>query len=559
MEIDKIFTAGAKLFLLWTLLLLTHTKSVNGRINLYINRSHVKELIGIDGDLYYIRDDVENKNAIAFPIHVPVTVDHVRYLWQNKLSPVKEKVEYSVTVSSLDSDILKSPKLSIPTRGKLPTLDEGEFNVTLRCRKFDNSNGRVHLVLNISSVRGVSSLNFSLIKLCNSFNDAEPWKRPNLIRKLTKPVKYDDNKEDDKKEFYIAVGVGSSIFLFLATVIAFLHINSMPKPKDDSKPTVVEATDAQVPPVPHQLPANLTNVIRAERQRKEVMTILNDIKIQPHLLTLGNTVQEGSFGRAYMGTLTMPDTGEEIRVLAKSVIELASQEQVTLFLLESSLLKRTNHHNVLPLMHVCLDGTTTPITIYPYMNRGNLKNYLRLTRTSEPLSKPLTTRDIVLMAVQVANGLQYMSRRRIVHKDVATRNCVVDEDLHVKVCDNALSRDFFPGDYHCLGDNDNRPVRWMAAESIEFNKFLSASDVWSYGVLLWELTSLAQTPYANVDPFEMLQYLQSGFRLPQPAQCPDDLFTVMACCWALSPEERPQFPQILGHLEAFFETLNAFI
>ena len=78
-------------------------------------------------------------------------------------------------------------------------------------------------------------------------------------------------------------------------------------------------------------------------------------------------------------------------------------------------------------------------------------------------------------------------------------------------------------------------------------------------MLLWELSSLAQTPYASVDPFEMLTYLKSGLRLPQPANCPDDLFTVMACCWALSPEERPHFTQIIACLEAFINKLNAFI
>ena len=82
---------------------------------------------------------------------------------------------------------------------------------------------------------------------------------------------------------------------------------------------------------------------------------------------------------------------------------------------------------------------------------------------------------------------------------------------------------------------------------------------WSYGVLLWELTTLAQTPYANVDPFEMLRYLKAGFRLPQPPNCPDDLFTVMACCWALAPEERPHFSQVVTCLEGFYSTLNAFI
>lgn len=99
----------------------------------------------------------------------------------------------------------------------------------------------------------------------------------------------------------------------------------------------------------------------------------------------------------------------------------------------------------------------------------------------------------------------------------------VNDKLKIQVADNALSRDLFPADYHCLGDNENRPIKWLAIESLQHKTFSASSDVWSFGVLLWELTTLAQQPYLEIDPFEMAAYLKDGYRLAQPVNCPDEL------------------------------------
>lgn len=96
--------------------------------------------------------------------------------------------------------------------------------------------------------------------------------------------------------------------------------------------------------------------------------------------------------------------------------------------------------------------------------------------------------------------------------------------LHVRICDSGLSRDLFPDDYYCLGDNENRPIKWMALESLQKNLYTTASDVWSLGVLLWELATLAMMPFEEVDPFELAAYLSDGYRLGQPVNCPDELW-----------------------------------
>lgn len=259
---------------------------------------------------------------------------------------------------------------------------------------------------------------------------------------------------------------------------------------------------------------------------------LAELAVDPRYLTLVTLLNEGAYGRVYNGHLmndaSWPPTEVQDQnqpVLVKTVKEQASPGQVELFMQEGMMLYGMNHANVLPVVATCLNLAGQPGLIYPAMAEGNLKQFLRRSKFSQTECGHhcLTTQDLVDMGVQIAEGLMYLHRRFFLHKDVAARNCLLDERLHVKIADNALSRDLFPDDYHCLGDGENRPVAWLAIESLHSREFTPASDLWMFGVTLWELLTLGQQPYAEVDPFEMANYLNSGYRLPQPVNCPDEL------------------------------------
>jgi len=270
-------------------------------------------------------------------------------------------------------------------------------------------------------------------------------------------------------------------------------------------------------------------------------------------------VEEGTFGRIASGWMADSDAGEKERLTIKYVAERASTAQVSQMLQDGLVFYGLRHKN-LSVLGVAVEERTPPLVLYPYVKHWNLKKYLQTCSFGARSDvRTLTVRDVVDLAEQVTQALLYLHVQNICHTDVAARNCCIDDSLHVKLADNALSRDLFPDDYCCLADNINRSIKWMSMESILTNQFTPASDVWSFGVLLWEMTTLAQQPYVEVDPFDMASFLDEGYRLAQPLNCPDTLFSVMAFCWSREPEERPTAEQILDYLHSFSKQLSHYL
>ncbi|XP_017476252.1 PREDICTED: tyrosine-protein kinase RYK isoform X2 [Rhagoletis zephyria] len=273
--------------------------------------------------------------------------------------------------------------------------------------------------------------------------------------------------------------------------------------------------------------------------------------VQPGTLMCQHLIKEGTYGRIYAGNL-----GDACDVIIKTVVDGASLTQVACLLQEASTLIGVCHPNILTPLLANTELPGPPEIAYPYPSKGNLKIYLQKSRE---LNSPLSTRQLVEFGLHVTKGLAHLHSMGIIHRDVATRNCYLDMDCYVKICDSALSRDLFPDDYHCLGDNENRPLKWMALESLQKKYFNTYSDIWTLGVLFWELATLALTPFEEVDIFELSAYLSDGFRLGQPINCPDEFFTVMSCCWLEDPKQRPSFPQLLAYLQDFHEDLGKYI
>ncbi|XP_071499004.1 tyrosine-protein kinase RYK-like [Diadema antillarum] len=554
---------------------------VQGYMNLFISPSEVQRLVGVSAELYYIREGKINRAALKYPLAVPKGVNELNYTWYSE-----KQVFYSMSVKSKNPRILYHPRLNIELGGTVPSK-ASVFQVNLMCTGREGGEATIEMQVNLTlySASNITTLNTVRTKFCDGAMPKLPVVREDPIERLPNPSQLNNSvlvTESKVKSvtstsvFYIAVGVVCGIILLFVVVVALIHLRTMrgadPASSDASSTGLIIPRQAEHPNFA-KLPAPKANGLSSggystlqyqtcpsRVEAEDLQLKLAPYAIERSRISLGNVLLEGTFGRIYQGMLLSGETGEaDKEVFVKAVTDHASEEQRHLLLKESCLLQGLSHKNILPLLYVCLSAEP-PLVLLPFMKLGNLKQFLKNGRIGPgDKHQTISTRDLVHLAIQITHGMMYLGKKRMVHRDLATRNCVIDEDYNLKITDNALSRDLFPSDYHCLGDNENRPVKWMAVESLVHRNFSHASDVWSFGVCLWELVTLGQTPYMDLDPFEMATFLKSGYRMPQPPSCPDELFNLMACCWALLPQDRPKFSQLCAALTDFHRTLGIYI
>lgn len=146
-----------------------------------------------------------------------------------------------------------------------------------------------------------------------------------------------------------------------------------------------------------------------------------------------------------------------------------------------------------------------------------------------------------------------MSSKKFVHRDLAARNCLVSEEYVVKIGDFGLARDIYESDYYRKEQKGPLPVRWMAPESLADGLFDARTDVWAYGIVLWEMATLAEQPYQGMTNEDALRYIRDGNTLSRPKDCDQEFYDMMRRCWARRPAERPTFIEILQLLESHFD------
>ncbi|XP_031423733.1 macrophage-stimulating protein receptor [Clupea harengus] len=304
---------------------------------------------------------------------------------------------------------------------------------------------------------------------------------------------------------------------------------------------------------PARTPLMPSEKIRASSLRPELLEEVKNVLIPARMLNVhrDQVIGKGHFGTVYHGYLT-DQSSREIHCAVKSLNRITDVEEVEQFLKEGIIMKALHHPNVLSLLGILLPTEGLPLVVLPYMKHGDLRHFIRCEKRSP------TVKDLIGFGLQVAMGMEYLAQKKFVHRDLAARNCMLDESYTVKVADFGMARDVFDKEYYSVQDHRKAklPVKWMAIESLQTQKFTSKSDVWSFGVLLWEMLTRGASPYPEVDPYDITHYLLKGRRLPQPQYCPGPLYAIMLQCWDPEAERRPSFCSLMSEVTAILSSLE---
>uniref|UniRef100_A0AAQ6AIQ2 Tyrosine-protein kinase receptor TYRO3 n=1 Tax=Amphiprion ocellaris TaxID=80972 RepID=A0AAQ6AIQ2_AMPOC len=292
----------------------------------------------------------------------------------------------------------------------------------------------------------------------------------------------------------------------------------------------------------------------------ELKNKLQDVLIPERLLTLGHMLGKGEFGSVREAFLKSEDSSVQkvaVKVLKSDITSSGDIEQC---LKEAAYMKDFHHPNVIQLIGVSLHRRPSqrlpiPMVVLPFMKHGDLHTFLLLSRLGDqPFDLSLQT--LVQFMLDISRGMEYLSSRNIIHRDLAARNCMLNENMTVCVADFGLSKKIYSGDYYRQGSVSKLPVKWIALESLADNVYTTQSDVWAFGVTMWEIMTRGQTPYPGVENSEIYEFLIKGERLKKPADCRDDIYEIMHSCWSPVPKCRPSFQHLVGQLEALWLSLS---
>ncbi|XP_038594038.1 inactive tyrosine-protein kinase 7, partial [Micropterus salmoides] len=261
------------------------------------------------------------------------------------------------------------------------------------------------------------------------------------------------------------------------------------------------------------------------------------------------TLGKGEFGEVLLCKAKgIEESEEETVVLVKSLQSRDEQLQLD-FRREAEMFAKLSHPNVVRLLGLCREAEPH-YSILEYYDLGDLKQFLRISKSKDDKikSQPISTKTKVSICAQVAHGMEHLSNHRFVHKDLAARNCLISSQRRVKVSSLSLSKDVYNSEYFHYRQAWI-PLRWLPAESVFEDDFSTKSDVWAFGVLMWEVFSHGEMPYTKLSDDEVLEALKTGkLKLPVPDGCPSKIYKLMARCWALSLKERPSFTEIVHTL-----------
>ncbi|XP_051508295.1 inactive tyrosine-protein kinase 7-like isoform X1 [Myxocyprinus asiaticus] len=515
--------------------------------------SHVSQMNGVLQFRTVIRADAGNYTCVAFNsmqgeirAHVQLTVGvHIEF----KLEPEQTTVYQGHTaVFHCQASGDPSPFIQWMIKDKLLSSSTSRF------QKMPNGS------LVISDVTTDDTGMYTCIA-GNSCNIRDSAAQLYVVEKPVHPRDEDEDKSQFKMFQTIALSVAVAVAYIIAVLGLMFYCKQRRKARRLQKNSGGEEPETEClngGTVQHngqttaeiQEEVALTNLTSTTANEKHQNSTdkLNFPRV--HLQTI-TTLGKGVFGEVFLAKAQSIEEGEEETVVVVKSLQSPDESVQSEFRRELEMFSKVHHPHIVRLLGLCRE-TQPHYMILEYVDLGDLKQFLRISKSNDEKLKsyPISTKTKVSICAQVADGMQYLSKQRFVHKDLAARNCLISSQRHVKVSSLSLSKDVYNSEYY-----HHRqvwiPLRWLPAESVFEDDFSSKSDVWAFGVLMWEVFSVGELPYTTLNDEDVLEGLQTGkLSLSPPENCPPLVFSLMNRCWASSPKERPTFSEIAQTLSA---------
>ncbi|CAG9829061.1 unnamed protein product [Diabrotica balteata] len=352
------------------------------------------------------------------------------------------------------------------------------------------------------------------------------------------------------------------LLMITATIFIILRIKKREKSFEDSNNKFI--------------PGNLNTAIIIPMKADEWEIDVNKLTIKE---VLGN----GAFGVVRKGWY-MKTKEKEIEVAIKMLRENPTSEEIQQFQQEIQLMKAVPVHPNLVSMIGCVTQGQL-LLVVEYCPKGDLQTYLRvaadkmlkanLIKGNDYVEKSVFNKmyefdqldlddipqpkDLISFARQVTLGMEFLSSYKLIHRDLAARNVLITDDNKVKISDFGLSRDVYYNNMYCKSSGGKLPIRWMALESMTHQMYTTHSDVWSFGILLWEITTLGGTPYPGIPTQDIMGMLKKGYRMAKPDNCSDELYVIMCKCWIEKPTSRPSFTELKKNLDDILSSFTEYL
>ncbi|XP_031712663.1 BDNF/NT-3 growth factors receptor isoform X3 [Anarrhichthys ocellatus] len=379
---------------------------------------------------------------------------------------------------------------------------------------------------------------------------------------------------EDKVAVYVVVGIAAVAFTGFLLMLVILKFGGNSKFGIKGPSSVISNDDDSASPLHHV--SNGSNTPSSSEMGPDAVMIgmtkipvienpqyfrsTNSLKtdtfvqhIKRHNIVLKRELGEGAFGKVFLAECYNLSPDQEKILVAVKTLKEASENARKDFHREAELLTNLQHEHIVTFYGVCVESDPL-IMVFEYMKHGDLNKFLRAHgpdavlmaegQTTRPVE--LTQSQMLHIAQQIASGMVYLASQHFVHRDLATRNCLVGENLLVKIGDFGMSRDVYSTDYYRVGVGGHTmlPIRWMPPESIMYRKFTTESDVWSLGVVLWEIFTYGKQPWYQLSNNEVIECITQGRVLQRPRTCAKEVYDLMLGCWQREPHMRLNIKEI---------------